>query len=65
MKEFGPDHDKLFTFGVFLGEVHIASGDGKSKQEAETQAAYKGVVVKKWGELGSLKSLFCLISLFF
>ncbi len=49
MKEFGPDHDKLFTIGVFLGDVHIASGDGKSKQEAETQAAYKGLVVKKWG----------------
>lgn len=48
MKEFGPDHDKLFTVGVFLGDVHIASGDGKSKQEAETQAAYKALVVKKW-----------------
>lgn len=49
MKEFGPDHDKLFTVGVFLGDVHIASGDGKSKQEAETQAAFKGLAVKKWG----------------
>ncbi|MES2623029.1 MAG: ribonuclease III [Patescibacteria group bacterium] len=48
MKEFGPDHDKLFTVGVFLNDIHIASGDGKSKQEAETQAAYKALIAKKW-----------------
>lgn len=48
LKEVGPDHDKVFTVGVFLGDVHIASGEGKSKQEAETQAAYKGLQVKKW-----------------
>lgn len=49
MKEVGPDHDKLFTVGVFLGDVHIANGEGKSKQEAETQAAHKALGVKKWG----------------
>lgn len=49
MKEFGPDHDKVFTVGVFLGDVHIANGEGKSKQEAETQAAHKALTVKKWG----------------
>ena len=49
MKEFGPDHDKLFTVGVFLGDIHIANGEGKSKQEAETQAAHKALGVKKWG----------------
>lgn len=48
LKEFGPDHDKLFTVGVFLGDTHIATGEGKSKQEAETQAAYKGLVAKRW-----------------
>ncbi len=48
LKEFGPDHDKVFTVGVFLGDVHIATGEGKSKQEAETQAAYKGLQAKKW-----------------
>ncbi len=48
LKEFGPDHDKIFTVGVFLGDTHIATGEGKSKQEAETQAAYKGLVAKKW-----------------
>ncbi len=48
MKESGPDHNKIFTVGVFLGDIHIASGEGKSKQEAETQAAYKGLIAKKW-----------------
>ncbi|MBC7982057.1 ribonuclease III [Candidatus Parcubacteria bacterium] len=48
IKESGPDHNKIFTVGVFLGDIHIASGEGKSKQEAETQAAYKGLLAKKW-----------------
>ena len=48
LKELGPDHNKIFTVGVFLGDIHIASGEGKSKQEAETQAAYKGLLAKKW-----------------
>ncbi len=48
IKESGPDHNKIFTVGVFLGDIHIATGEGKSKQEAETQAAYKGLIAKKW-----------------
>lgn len=48
IKEVGPDHNKIFTVGVFLGDIHIATGEGKSKQEAETQAAYKGLIAKKW-----------------
>lgn len=48
MKDSGPDHDKVFTVGVFLGDTHIANGEGKSKQEAETQAAFKALGVKKW-----------------
>lgn len=39
LKEDGPDHDKKFTVGVFLGEEQIALGEGKSKQEAEQAAA--------------------------
>lgn len=39
LSETGPDHDKLFTVGVFLGSEKIAEGDGKSKQEAEQAAA--------------------------
>ncbi len=48
LKETGPDHDKKFTLGVFLGDVQVAIGDGKSKQEAEQMAAEKGLEAKKW-----------------
>ncbi|HEY0947869.1 MAG TPA: ribonuclease III [Candidatus Paceibacterota bacterium] len=39
IREEGPDHDKKFTVGVFLGNEEVARGDGKSKQEAEQAAA--------------------------
>lgn len=48
LKEIGPDHDKKFTLGVFLGDVQVASGMGASKQEAEQQAAEKALEVKGW-----------------
>ena len=35
----GPDHHKSFTCGVFLASNKIATGQGKSKQTAETNAA--------------------------
>ena len=39
VREEGPDHDKQFTGGVFLGAEEVARGEGKSKQEAEQAAA--------------------------
>ncbi len=48
MKETGPDHNKMFTLGVFLGDVQIATGTGPSKQEAEQKAAEKALEVKAW-----------------
>jgi ribonuclease-3 len=48
LKETGPDHGKIFTLGVFIGDTMIASGDGKSKQDAEQEAAKKALIVKKW-----------------
>jgi ribonuclease-3 len=39
IREEGPDHDKHFTVGVFLGAEEVARGEGKSKQEAEQAAA--------------------------
>ena len=35
LKETGPDHDKHFTVAVEIGREKIATGEGKSKQEAE------------------------------
>ncbi len=48
LKESGPDHDKQFTLGVFLGDTQVATGTGPSKQEAEQKAAEKALEVKKW-----------------
>lgn len=39
LQETGPEHAKKFTVGVFLGDKMIAVGSGKSKQEAEIDAA--------------------------
>jgi ribonuclease-3 len=46
--EEGPDHDKHFTVGVFLGNDEVARGVGKSKQEAEQAAAGAGLTAKGW-----------------
>lgn len=46
--EEGPDHDKQFVAGVYIGKDKIADGAGKSKQEAETAAARAGLVAKGW-----------------
>jgi ribonuclease-3 len=48
LKEVGPDHDKKFTLGVFLGDVQVATGVGPSKQEAEQKAAEKALEIKGW-----------------
>ena len=48
MRETGPDHDKKFIVGVFLGDKIIAEGEGSSKQEAEEAAAELALDVKKW-----------------
>lgn len=39
LKEEGPDHQKTFLVGVYLGEREAAQATGSSKQEAETKAA--------------------------
>ena len=46
--EWGPDHNKHFEIGVFLGSELIAKGEGLSKQEAEQNAAMKGLQIKRW-----------------
>ncbi len=50
LKEEGPDHDKRFTVGVFLGKEMIAKGDGRSKQEAEQAAAREALTATGWQE---------------
>lgn len=40
---WGPDHEKNFKVGVFLGEELWGEGQGKSKQKAEQNAAEKAL----------------------
>lgn len=39
LSEDGPDHDKVFTLGVFIGPQLRGSGTGSSKQSAQQKAA--------------------------
>jgi ribonuclease-3 len=48
VKEVGPDHDKHFTVGLFIGNEQVITGEGNSKQEAEQDAARKGLETKGW-----------------
>jgi len=48
LSEWGPDHAKYFTVGVFLEKNLVAKGKGYSKQEAEEEAAKKALEVKGW-----------------
>ncbi len=48
LRDWGPDHNKNFLVGVFLGSEKVTEAEGKSKQEAEIKAAEKALEVKKW-----------------
>jgi ribonuclease-3 len=37
--EVGPDHDKVFTLGVYVNDVLLGKGSGPSKQIAQQDAA--------------------------
>jgi ribonuclease-3 len=50
VRDSGPDHDKSFTVGVYIGKDQIATGEGKSKQEAEQNAALRALEAKGWTE---------------
>lgn len=43
LNEEGPDHDKTFTIGVYVGKQLKGEGTGHSKQEAEGHAAAQAV----------------------
>lgn len=48
IKEEGPDHNKAFTMGAYLGNECVAEGIGSSKQKAEQEAANAALKVKQW-----------------
>ena len=39
MEEAGPDHDKVFTIGVYVGDTLYGKGSGSSKQAGQQEAA--------------------------
>jgi ribonuclease-3 len=43
IREFGPDHDKVFQVRVNIGEVVSTAGLGRNKKEAEQRAARKAL----------------------
>ena len=48
VRETGPDHDKQFIVGVYVKDMLLAQGGGKSKQEAEQDAARNALEEKGW-----------------
>ena len=48
LSQEGPDHDRIFTVGVFLGKEKAGEGRGRAKQEAEQEAALKAIEGKGW-----------------
>lgn len=54
LKEEGPDHDKSFTVGAYVGTALKGTGTGHSKQEAEVAAAREGI--KKYQLLNKKQS---------
>lgn len=48
LKQWGPDHKKTFSVGLFLKDDLVAKGQGSSKQEAEEDAAKEALKLKKW-----------------
>ncbi|MGX7348764.1 ribonuclease III [Dolosicoccus paucivorans] len=41
LDQTGPDHNREFTIGLFLNDEQVATGKGRNKKQAETQAAQK------------------------
>jgi len=39
LSEEGPAHEKIFTVGVFVQHIQLGIGSGRSKQQAEEEAA--------------------------
>lgn len=48
LSQDGPDHDRVFTIGIFLKSEQVATGQGRSKQDAEQAAAEAAIAAKGW-----------------
>ncbi|HOX41325.1 MAG TPA: ribonuclease III [bacterium] len=52
IREEGPDHAKQFEVGAYLGETKVSTGEGASKQRAQTEAAQKAL--ESWESIANL-----------
>lgn len=48
LKEWGPDHAKNFSIGVFLNDEQVGVGEGISKQDAQQSAAEDALTQLHW-----------------
>lgn len=48
LEETGPDHNKMFTMGVYINNTLAGTGTGLSKQEAEQEAARSALEKFNW-----------------
>jgi len=48
ISQSGPDHDRSFTTEVFWKNLVLGEGSGKSKKEAESNAATSAIDNKRW-----------------
>lgn len=48
LSEEGPDHNKKFEIGIYLGKELVATGTGTSKHEAQVAAASAALREKGW-----------------
>jgi ribonuclease-3 len=44
LEEVGPDHDKVFTLAVYVGDKLMGKGSGSSKQSAQQEAAKAALI---------------------
>ena len=47
IEESGPEHDKLFRVEAVIGGRRIGEGSGRTKKQAEQQAAYQALLAEK------------------
>lgn len=57
LEEVGPDHDKIFTIGVFVNGVLRGKGEGPSKQTGQQQAAAEALDYYKARALPTIKQI--------
>lgn len=54
--ESGPDHDRRFVVDVLVGENVLATGEGRSKRNAEQQAALRALRLSRGLDLWPLEA---------